>query len=265
VRNLLLSFITVLLLTSCAAQNPTTVSQAVLEPEPTEFVAALPTPLVFERYEEEKRKQAAAQVAAKKEAEKKAAEKKAAAIKAAAEKKAVSSTPTKTATVKTAVTKKETPAKAVSTRKEVSSHKLQQLQKHMVKHGLSSSTAKRYAGFILDSAAEFNLDPYLILAMISVETGKTFKFKNYPNSHGAIGLMQILSRNAKGMGVSVSALYDPKTNIRLGSKYLKYLQGRFGYDGGITAYNQGEGNVARGTYNTKYLRAVKSAYSSIQK
>ncbi|QNR70392.1 transglycosylase SLT domain-containing protein (plasmid) [Paenibacillus peoriae] len=221
-RKILLSFITVLLLTSCAAQNPTTVSQAVLPPEPTEFVAVLPTPAAAKKYT------------------------------------------ASTAPVKTTMTK-ETPAKAASTRKEVSSHKLQQLQKHMVKHGLSSSTANRYAGYIMDAATEFDLDPYLILAIISVETGKTFKFKSHPNSHGAIGLMQILNRNAKGMGVSVSDLYDPKTNIHLGSKYLKYLQGRFGYDKGITAYNQGEGNVSRGTYNNKYLRAVKSTYSSIGK
>jgi soluble lytic murein transglycosylase-like protein len=40
-------------------------------------------------------------------------------------------------------------------------------------------------------------------------------------------------------------LWNPATNIRVGTSYLKYLIGRFGsVRAGLVAYNGGEGNVA---------------------
>lgn len=221
---LLTSIVTALLLTACAAQGKTTVTQetvthSVMSPEPTKFVLPVsPTP---------------PPVVAK------------AVIKETSEKE------TKTA--------KAEPVKEVK-ESSVSQH----LANHMVKNDLPDKTATRYANYIVDASDEYEVDPFTILAVMHVETGGTFKFADHPNSHGAIGLMQILQSNAKGMGVKVSQLYDPETNIALGTKYLSYLQGRFGNDLGITAYNWGEGNVAKGNYNSKYFNHVHRIFKSIE-
>jgi len=160
---------------------------------------------------------------------------------------------------------KETPTvKEASVEEDKESSVSPFLVAHMVKHDLPEKTAKRYAGYIMQASDEYMVNPFLILSIIHVETGGTFRYKNRPNSHGAIGLMQILERNAGWMGVEASDLYDPRTNIMLGTKYLKYLQDRFGHDLGIVAYNQGEGNVARGTYRTWYFDKVHTVFMSIE-
>lgn len=160
---------------------------------------------------------------------------------------------------------KETPtAETVPVEEEIESSVSQSLIAHMVKHDLPVRTAARYAKYIEDASVTHEVDPFLVLSIIHVETGGTFKFKDHPNSHGAIGLMQILKGNAKWMGVSVRDLYDPKTNINLGTKYLKKLQDRFGHDLGITAFNWGEGNVSNGNYNHKYFNHVHSVFKSIE-
>jgi soluble lytic murein transglycosylase-like protein len=57
--------------------------------------------------------------------------------------------------------------------------------------------------------------------------------------------MQLMPRTGRWMGAR--NLYDPEQNIDAGTRYLKYLSGRF--DGNqtkiIAAYNAGEGNVQR--------------------
>lgn len=162
--------------------------------------------------------------------------------------------------------KKEKPTvKVLSVEEDKESSVSLLLAAHMIENNLPDKTANKYANYIMQASEEHGVDPYLIMSIIHVETGGTFRFKDRPNSHGAIGLMQILKSNAKWMGVSAQGLYDPKTNIKLGTKYLKYLQDRFGHDLGITAYNQGEGNVARGTYRTWYFNKVNKVFKSIKR
>jgi soluble lytic murein transglycosylase-like protein len=139
------------------------------------------------------------------------------------------------------------------------------IKSYMEKYDLPSKTASHYANFIMGASDKYKVDPFLVVALIKVETSEQpFRYDDSPNDDGAIGLTQILNVNASWMGVGVSELYDPETNIYLGVKYLKTLQDRFGYDLGITAYNQGEGNVQRGTYNTKYFKAIQKVYMSIE-
>jgi uncharacterized protein YcfL len=214
------SAISLLILTACAApQGKTTVSQAVKEPEPTEFVLTADKPV--DR-------------------------------------------------------KKETPTvKEASVEEDKESSVSPFLVAHMIKHGLPEVTAKKYARYIMEASESYKVDPFTILSVIHVETGGTFRFKNRPNSHGAIGLMQIRKKNVEcnatnsctseiWKGYSVRDLYDPKKNIMLGTKYLRYLMNRFGNDLGIAAYNQGEGNVSRGTYRMWYFNKVHKVFKSIE-
>jgi len=91
-----------------------------------------------------------------------------------------------------------------------------------------------------------NIDPYLILAMIKVESS----FKANSLSHkGAVGLMQLIpdtayyiSEQINDISISHSNdLYDPVLNLKIGINYLAYLRKKF--DGNlkyaIIAYNIG--------------------------
>lgn len=106
------------------------------------------------------------------------------------------------------------------------------------------------------------IDPLWIMAMMWQES--RFQ-KVVESSSGALGLLQILPNTAKFLGVSPSELNDPETNIDTSIKYLSYLLDR--YDGNLRtatiAYNQGEGNVARGKARSWYYTSVKKHYDKM--
>lgn len=64
------------------------------------------------------------------------------------------------------------------------------------------------------------LDKHTLNALIFTES----RFKNNVVSHaGAIGLMQLLPRTAKSIGIDSIQLFDGTQNIRAGLKYISYL------------------------------------------
>lgn len=93
---------------------------------------------------------------------------------------------------------------------------------------------------------EKDLDPVLILSLIRQESAFN---PNAKSVVGARGLMQLMPATARRFqrGVKAEHLKNPKTNIKIGIKYLKGLLRR--YDGNIiyslAAYNAGEGNMDR--------------------
>ncbi|ASW42505.1 lytic transglycosylase domain-containing protein [Clostridium isatidis] len=106
----------------------------------------------------------------------------------------------------------------------------------------------KYSTYIEKYSEEFNVDPYLVLAMIKAESN----FNNKAESKkGAKGLMQIMDSTgewaAKELGINYflpSMLFDEDLNIRMGCWYLANLEEEFGdIDLVIAAYNGGSGNV----------------------
>jgi soluble lytic murein transglycosylase len=104
------------------------------------------------------------------------------------------------------------------------------------------------AGIIREQAAEKQLDPALIAAVIYAET----KFDPRPSPAGAEGLMQILPSTAYYLahlsgGVSFTAgdLANPSVNVAYGSYYLRYLLDHYAGNQmlAVAAYNGGLGNV----------------------
>jgi soluble lytic murein transglycosylase len=107
-----------------------------------------------------------------------------------------------------------------------------------------------YSDVIRQQAADKQLDPALVAAVIYAET----KFDPRPSSAGAEGLMQILPQTAQFLArrsgattFHVSDLATPEVNIAYGSYYVRYLLDE--YHGStmlaLAAYNGGETNVDR--------------------
>jgi soluble lytic murein transglycosylase-like protein len=117
---------------------------------------------------------------------------------------------------------------------------------------------------IVDEAAEkHDLDPALVSAVISTESGWN---PHAISSKGAMGLMQLIPGTAERFGVGNP--FDPAQNIDGGTAYLKALLDR--YNGDLTkslaAYNAGEhavdrsGGVPPFWETRQYVRKVKDAY-----
>jgi len=104
-----------------------------------------------------------------------------------------------------------------------------------------------YEAEIRASATEFGVEPSLVAAVIKAES----RFDpEATSSRGAYGLMQLLPETARFVsertGIS-GDFRDPETNIRIGTRYLSYLQSRYEGDQrlALAAYNSGEGRVDR--------------------
>ncbi len=92
-------------------------------------------------------------------------------------------------------------------------------------------------------ARQHRLDVSLVHAVIRAESSYN---PRAVSPAGAIGLMQIMPATAAMYGIgSADALFDAKTNVRVGTRHLNLLIGRHGIGKAIMAYNAGEGALAR--------------------
>jgi soluble lytic murein transglycosylase len=109
----------------------------------------------------------------------------------------------------------------------------------------------RHIRLIKENAARHDLDPNLVLALIRQESA----FQTSAcSSADARGLMQILPATARSLAreahmarFTVSMLYQPETNIALGTRHLASLFQRYGgrVELALAAYNAGHGRVDR--------------------
>ncbi len=129
---------------------------------------------------------------------------------------------------------------------------------------------------IKKQAGRYNVDPYLVNAIISIESGFNL---NAVSSRGALGLMQLMPATAKElakrekMEIKREHLFDPEINIALGVRYLAELGERYNnnLELVLAAYHAGIGNVAK--YDNKvppfkstrrYVKDVTCLYNSQQ-
>lgn len=102
------------------------------------------------------------------------------------------------------------------------------------------------------SEMDIDFDPVIALSLIRQESGFN---KKAVSRVGARGLMQLMPNTAKQFkkNLKISHLYDPSTNLKIGTKYLQGLMQR--YDNNLVlslaAYNAGESRVD--SWKEKYL------------
>ncbi len=118
-----------------------------------------------------------------------------------------------------------------------------------VKHRLDNEEVKTlspYDDLVRKYADRFDFDWRMVVAQIYQESRFNPNAKSWA---GALGLMQIMPRTAKQMGVE--RLRDPESGVRAGMKYLNWLRDRFEPDLPVAvrtwfvlaAYNAGIGHV----------------------
>jgi len=99
---------------------------------------------------------------------------------------------------------------------------------------------QRYAGLISTVARELSVEPALLHALITVESGYDSRALS---PRGAMGLMQLMPDTARRY--KVADVWDPRENLRGGARYLRDLLEMFGNDLSLAlaAYNAGEAAV----------------------
>ena len=115
-------------------------------------------------------------------------------------------------------------------------------------------TRDRYGSQVLAAARETSVDPALIHAVISVESGYNPRARSHA---GAVGLMQLMPQTAKRYGVTDRL--DPGQNIRGGARYLRDLKAMFNNQLHLVlaAYNAGEDAVKKyGKRITPYRETI---------
>lgn len=111
----------------------------------------------------------------------------------------------------------------------------------------------KYENFVEVYSKEYNVDKYLIYAVIKAESNFN---ENATSSKEAKGLMQLMESTAKDILKKIddgniitdeelkNKLLEPQFNIKLGTKYISFLLEKYGNtELALVAYNAGSGNV----------------------
>ena len=106
---------------------------------------------------------------------------------------------------------------------------------------LNAANRQRWAPAIQQVAVTYHLEPALLHAVISAESGYNPEARS---PKGARGLMQLMPDTARRFGVSDAA--DPTANLQGGARYLRWLLDLFtDLRLALAGYNAGENTVIR--------------------
>tara|TARA_B100000686_G_scaffold303979_1_gene341241 strand:- start:1249 stop:1920 length:672 start_codon:yes stop_codon:yes gene_type:complete len=141
------------------------------------------------------------------------------------------------------------------------------------KTGLKPEDLIEVSGQILEVSRKYGYDPLFLTALIVTESS----FNNKARSRkGAIGLMQIVPRTGYAIAKETNlewrgkkTLFDPESNIVLGTYYLDKLVQRFGdLNLALEAYNHGPSQLRKylrkGRQPKRYSRKVLTNYRKIK-
>lgn len=128
-----------------------------------------------------------------------------------------------------------------------------------------------------EASTTHGIDYELLQALIVTESGFS---STAVSPKGAVGLMQIMPATAERYGLAGDAkasveqkLTDPKTNIRIGTRYLRDLIAMFPgqLDLAVASYNAGEGAVQRAgnripnyKETQAYVKTVLALYNGLK-
>lgn len=138
-----------------------------------------------------------------------------------------------------------------------------------------SSAFKKVRPLLQREAAAKGINFSLLKALVAVESGFN---PRAVSSAGAVGLMQIMPNTARDLGLRSTRkstvkqqLINPKTNVRLGTRYLQQMLRQFGgrVDLALAAYNAGPGVVRKRMAvpnypeTQNYVRTILAIYQTL--
>lgn len=129
--------------------------------------------------------------------------------------------------------------------------------------GASNSKDDRLDRIVREAAERHQVDPALVKAVITTESGWN---PQAVSRKGAVGLMQLVPQTAQRFGVNNS--FDPAQNVEGGTTYLRSLLDRYNGDlsKSLAAYNAGEravdlsGGIPDYRETRSYVRKVTDTY-----
>jgi len=99
----------------------------------------------------------------------------------------------------------------------------------------------KYEDMVIKEAQRLGVDPSLALHVLYKETGNLKNPETAKSSAGALGVMQLMPKTAKGLGVDP---LNPEENIRGGVTYLKQMYDKYQDPTlALAAYNAGPGRL----------------------
>jgi len=112
----------------------------------------------------------------------------------------------------------------------------------------------KYEGMVVAEAERIGLDPNIALHALYKETGGLKNPESARSRAGALGVMQLMPKTAKELGVDP---LNPEENIRGGVMYLKQMYDKY-QDPTLTlaAYNAGPGRVDRALKSGQGIAAL---------
>lgn len=150
----------------------------------------------------------------------------------------------------------------------------------LLNYRITDQSIFRLSELIYSNSRQYSFDPFLLIAVIQVESyfneNALGRFKS-GNLSGAMGLMQLKIEPAQYMAkklglkeLTTEDLLKPEVNIMIGVSYLTFLINRFkSFKLGLLAYNQGPGAVAESIKNNQlsvgYYQKVLKAYYRLKK
>ena len=115
----------------------------------------------------------------------------------------------------------------------------------------------KYRDDIEECASVYYLDKYLVMGIISAESGFDSDAQSHKDAHG---LMQLKDETALWcvenfeLDIPKEDIHKPENNIRIGCAYMRYLLDIYGgnVDTAVAAYNAGLGNVNKWLADKRY-------------
>ncbi|MBG9387562.1 lytic transglycosylase domain-containing protein [Caenimonas aquaedulcis] len=136
---------------------------------------------------------------------------------------------------------------------------------------------KQVQHHLREASRDQGIDYELLKALIATESGFD---SSAVSPKGAVGLMQVMPATAQRYGVTSDKkspvekkLHDPRTNIKAGTRYLRYLLDLFPgqVELALAAYNAGEGAVQRAgnkipnyRETQNYVKTVMQLYTMLK-
>jgi len=141
------------------------------------------------------------------------------------------------------------------------------LFQHLQERLLRIQHPLKYTELVEKYAAQYDLDPVLVYAVICTESGFD---ADAESGAGAVGLMQMTPatfewaqfREKIKDPIGVEMLADPETNIRFGCATLHHLGKLFSTENAVlAAYNAGMGNVSKWLKDPAYSDDGKTLHT----